>query len=227
MARVFVTRQIPGAALEELKTAHEVEVFEKRVSREDLLKRVRGVEAILSMVTERIDEEVMAAAGPSLKIIANYAVGYDNIDLAAARKRGVMVTNAPSALGDAVAEFTVALVLALSRRVVEADRFMRAGEFRGWDPNLFLGQDLTGKILGVIGLGTIGAVVGKRLQAVVDMEVVYFCRNRKEAFEAETGGRCVPLEELLQIANVVTIHVPLALETRHMIGAKELALMKP
>jgi glyoxylate reductase len=227
MARIFVTRQIPGAALEELKTAHEVDVFEGRVDREDLLKRVRGVEAILSTVSEKIDQEVIDAAGSGLKIIANYAVGYDNIDVAEATKRGIMVTNTPSALGDAVAEFTVALVLALSRRVVEADKFMRASKFTGWDPNLFLGLDLTGKTLGVIGPGVIGSVVGKRLQAVFDMELVYYCRNRKEAFEAETGGRCVPLEELLRIADVVTVHVPLAPETRHLIGTRELALMKP
>ena len=228
MARIFVTRQIPGKALEELKRVYEVEVFgDEKISREELLKRVEGVDAILSTVTTKVDDEVMTAAGPGLKIVANYAVGYDNIDLDAARKHKLVVTNTPSKLGDVVAEFTVALVLALSRRIVEADKFVRAGEFVGWGPNLFLGQDLSGKTLGMIGPGTIGAVVGKRLQAVFDMQVVYHCRNRKADFEATTGGKWVSLEELLKLADVVTIHVPLTAETRHMIGAEELAMMKP
>ena len=213
--------------LNELKREHDVDVFEGgRISREELVARVKGVNAILSMVTEQIDGEVMEAAGPNLKIVANYAVGYDNIDVEAARKRGIVVTNTPSRLGDAVAEFTVALVLALSRRVVEADRFMRAGRYRGWDPNLFLGVDLTGKTLGVVGPGMIGAVTGKRLQAVFEMKVVYHCRNKRQDFETATGGKWVSLEELLKLADVVTIHVPLTAETRHMIGVKELAMMK-
>jgi len=229
MSKVFVTRQISGKALDELKQEHEVEVYggEGKISREELLEKVKGVGVILSTVTEQIDAQVLDAAGPGLRLVANYAVGYDNIDVAEATRRGIRVTNTPSALGDAVAEFTVALVLALSRRVVEADKFMREGKYAGWDPNLFLGLDLTKKTLGVVGPGTIGSVVGKRLQAVFEMEVVYYCRNRKKEFEAETGGRCVPLEELLRVADVVTIHVPLTSETRHMIGAKELALMKP
>lgn len=229
MSKIFVTRQIPGKALDELKRAHEVEVYdgEGRISRTELLKRVSGAAVILSVITERIDGEVMEAAGPNLKIIANYAVGYDNVDVAEATRRGIMVANTPGRLGDAVAEFTVALVLALSRRVMEADRFMREGKYTGWDPQLFLGIDLTGRVLGVVGPGTIGAVVGKRLQAVFEMEVVYHCRQRKLEFETQTGGRWVTLEELLKVADVVTLHVPLTAETRHLIGEQELAMMKP
>lgn len=228
MSKIFVTRQIPGKALDELKRAHQVEVYEGvgKIPRQELLEKVRDINALLCLLTETIDEAVFAAAGPSLKIVANYAVGCDNINLEAAKRHHVLVTNTPGRLGDAVAEFTVGLVLALSRRVVEADKFVRAGKYQDWDPNLFWGLDLTGKTLGVVGPGTIGAVVGKRLQAVFEMEVVYYCRNRKHEFEAATGARYVTLEELLKKADVVTIHVPLTDETKQMIGVKELALMK-
>lgn len=229
MSKVFVTRQIPGKALEQLKQAHEVVVYlgQGRISRQELLRSVVGVDAILSLLTETIDEEVLVAVGPQLKIVANYAVGFDNVDLEAAKKHNVLVTNTPSNLGDAVAEFTVALVLALSRRIVPADRFMREGKYTAWDPNIFLGQDLTGKTLGIVGAGTIGSVVGKRLQAVFQMTVLYCGHHQNVEFEQATGGRLVSLEELLRQSDVVSLHVPLTAETRHMIGAEQLSLMKP
>ncbi len=229
MAKIFVTRPIPGKAIERLKAANEVVVYPGpgKISREELLTGVKGAEAILSLLTEKIDGEVMDQAGKQLKIIANYAVGFDNIDLEAAKARGVLVTNTPSALGDAVAEFTVTLVLALSRRIMPADRFTREGKYSVWDPNLFLGLDLTGKTLGVVGAGIIGSVVGKRLKNVFDMKVIYSGRHINEQFEAETGGKLVPLEELLKQADVITLHVPLTPETRHMIGMAQFGLMKP
>ncbi len=229
MDKVLVTRNIPGAALEDLKRVYTVAVYEGegKISRAELLARVAGMTAIVSMLTEKMDGEVFEAAGPSLKAVANYAVGWDNVDIAEATRRGIAVTNTPGALGDAVAEFAVALMLALSRRIVPADRFMRAGKYKGWDPNLFLGTDLTGATLGIVGPGTIGAVVGKRAQAVFDMKVIYYCRHRSEEFEQVTAGKLVSLEELLSQADVVSLHVPLTEETRHMISFKELALMKP
>ena len=229
MARVFVTRQIPGKALEQLKQAHEVMVYEGqgKIPREELLKRVVGVEAILSLLTEKIDEEVLTAAGPQLKIVANYAVGFDNVDLEAAKKHNVVVTNTASALGDAVAEMAVTLTMALARLIFPADRFMRAGKYTTWDPSIFLGQDLTGKTLGVVGAGTIGSVVGKRMKAVFETQVLYSGHHQNVEFEQATGGRLVTLDELLKTADVVTLHVPLTPETRHMIGKEQLALMKP
>ncbi|MBI2010547.1 MAG: D-glycerate dehydrogenase [Candidatus Chisholmbacteria bacterium] len=228
MARVFVTRPIPGRAFKKLEEAHEVEVYPGpgKIPREKLLEEVKGVEAILSILTEKIDGEVMDAAGKQLKIVSNYAVGFDNVDLEAAKERNVMVANTPSSLGDAVAEFTVTLAMALSRNILPADHFVREGKYKVWDPSIFLGLDLTGKTLGVVGAGTIGSVVGKRMQAVFEMRVIYHSRSRNEAFERATNGRKVSLTELLQLADVVTLHVPLSAETRHMISWDEFSLMK-
>lgn len=229
MAKVVVTREIPGAALEELKREHEVWVYPGpgKIPRQVLLKQVHGCGAILSLITEKVDREVLEAAGSALKIVANYGVGFDNVDVEEATRRGVMVSNTPSNLGDAVAEFTVALVMALSRRMVAADDFMRAGKYQAWDPNLFLGLDLTGKTLGVVGAGMIGSVVAKRLQAVFEMSVVYHCRRRHMDFEADTKGEWVSLPQLLRRADVVSLHVPLTSQTRHLIDRGELVLMKP
>ena len=229
MAKIFVTRQIPGKALEQLRQAHEVNIYagEGKISRGELLAGVKGVDAILSLLTEKIDEEVFAAAGPNLRIVANYAVGFDNVDLEAAKKHNVMVTNTPSSLVDAVAEMAVTLTMALARLIMPADKYMRGGNYKAWDPSIFLGLDLTGKTLGVVGAGTIGSVVGKRMKAVFEMQVLYSGHHENVEFEQATGGRLVTLEELLKTADVVTLHVPLTPETRHMIGREQLVLMKP
>jgi lactate dehydrogenase-like 2-hydroxyacid dehydrogenase len=232
MAKVFITRQFPGKALEDLKAKHDVEIYEapegEKIPRDVLLEKVKGVDAILSLLTEKIDAEVMDTAGPQLKVVANYAVGFDNIDVEAAKERNIWVTNTPSDLGDAVAEFTVALMLALSRRIVEADKFTRAGRYKIWSADIFLGQDLTGKTLGVIGAGTIGSVVAKRAKSVFDMQVLYTGRSRKEDFEAEIGGATfVEQDDLIKQSDVITTHVPLTPATRHMIAADQFAMMKP
>jgi len=165
--KVFITRSIPGTAIDDLKKVHQVDIWPGpgAIPREDLLAGVRGADAIISLLTEKIDAEVLGAAGPGLKIVANYAVGFDNIDLPAAKSRGVIITNTPSRLGDSVAELTITLILALSRRIVEADRWMREGNYVSWDPSLFLGQDLSGKTLGIVGMGTIGFEVARRAEA--------------------------------------------------------------
>lgn len=232
MAKIFVTRQIPGSTLDTLKEQHQVEEYQalpgECIPREVLLEKVKGVDAILSLLTEKIDAQVMDAAGDQLKIVANYAVGFDNIDVSAAKERNIFVTNTPSELGDAVAEFTISLMLALSRRIVEADKFTRAGKYRIWDPNIFLGQDLSGKTLGVIGAGTIGSVVAKRAKAVFDMEVIYTGRSAKPEFETDIGGATfVDQDELLKQADVITLHVPLIDSTHHMISHEQFSLMKP
>lgn len=231
MAKIFISRQMPGKAFDELKGKHEVDeaIVEEsgKISREELLERVKGAEAILTNLTEKIDMEVFDAAGPNLKIVANYAVGFDNIDWKEAKKRGIFATNTPSNLGDAVAEFTITMMLALSRRIVEADRFARAGKYNYFDPSIFLGLDLSGKTFGVIGAGTIGSVAAQRAKAVFDMKIVYSGRHQDEGFESETGATMVSLDELCHQADVISLHVPLTEQTRHLLSFDQFKVMKP
>lgn len=223
-----MTRPIPGKAFGKLMEAHQVEVYPGpgQIPRDKLFKGVKGVDAILSILTEKINAEVFEAAGKQLKVVANYAVGFDNVDVIEATKRGVMVANTPSSLGDAVAEMAVTLTMALARKILPADKFTRAGKYKVWDPSIFLGLDLSGKTLGVIGAGTIGSVVGKRMRAVFEMKVIYAGHSRNREFEKETRAKFVSLKELLREADVVTAHVPLTSETRHMISWDEFKLMK-
>jgi len=225
--KVFITRQIPGTALEELKKVHQVEIWPGpgTIPRDVLLKKVTGVSAVISMLTEKIDSEFMDAAGPDLKIVANYAVGFDNIDLNSARQKNIAVTNTPSRLGDSVAELTVALIMALSRRIVESDKWMREGNYTAWDPSLFLGLDLSGKTIGIVGLGTIGLATARLADSVLGMKVIYAARAEKPEAGA-FGWKFVKLPQLLSESDVVSMHVPLAPETRHMIGKEQLGLMK-
>lgn len=228
MSKVFVTRPVPGSAFARLEKAHQVEIYPgpDRIPRDKLLAGVRGVDAILSILTERIDAEVLGAAGKQLKIVANYAVGFDNVNVEEAKKRGVMVANTPSSLGDAVAEMAATLTMALARRILPADKYTRAGRYKTWDPSIFLGQDLSGKTLGVVGAGKIGSEVGVRLQVMFDMKVVYHSRSRNKDFEKATKGKYVSLKELVKSADVITLHVPLTKDTRHLISWGEFKLMK-
>lgn len=226
--KVFITRQIPGSALEELKKLHEVDIWlgPGAIPRDILLKKVAGASAVIPMLTEKIDSEFLTAAGPDLKIVANYAVGFDNIDLDAALQKNIAVTNTPSHLGDSVAELSIALILALSRRIVEADRWMREGNYMAWDPGLFLGQDLSGKTIGIVGLGTIGLATARLADAVLGMKVVYTARSEKPE-AAALGWKFAKLPQLLSEADVVSLHVPLTPETHHLIGKDQLGTMKP
>lgn len=226
--KVFITRTIPGTAVELLKQQHSVTIWPETcaIPRQDLLNGIAGADAIISLLTERIDAEVLDAAGSQLKIVANYAVGYDNIDIAAAKSRGITVTNTPSRLGDSVAELTVALMLTLSRRIVEADRWMRQANYVSWDPSLFLGQDLSGKTIGIVGLGTIGFEVARRADALLGMKVVYTSHSEKTEAAAHNYKFTV-LPELLKQSDVVSLHVPLSPQTHHLIAKDQLALMKP
>lgn len=226
--KIFVSRNLPGEALKALSKRHQVEIspYDRVLTREELLKSVSGIDGLLCLLTDVVDSEVMDAAGSSLKIIANYAVGFDNIDLKAATGRGIMVTNTPEVLNEAVAELTWALILSLARRVVEADEFMRKASFRGWDPGLFLGRDVYGKTLGIVGFGHIGSLVARRAKGF-EMKVLYFSRSRKPEAEKELGIRYADLDKLLRGSDVVTLHLPLTPQTRHLIGQKELKKMKP
>ncbi|HJV33230.1 MAG TPA: D-glycerate dehydrogenase [Patescibacteria group bacterium] len=228
MAKIFVTRKIPKVGIDLLKASgHQVRVWPKSavIPRKELLKGAKGAEAVLSLLTDKIDDAFFDAAGRQLKIVANYAVGYDNFDLAAFKRRGVLAANTPGVLNGAVAEHAVALMFAVAKRIPESDRFTRAGKYKGWEPELLLGTELAGKTLGILGLGRIGAGVAKRAKGM-DMDVLYYDVKRNEAFEKELGAKYATVEELLGSADVVSLHVPLLPSTRHLIDAKRLKTMK-
>ena len=227
--KIFVSRKIPGTALDKLTSSdHEVVVseFDRPLTAEELLERGKGMDALLTLLTDKIDGEVLDAIGPQLKVVSNYAVGFDNINVDDATERGVVVTNTPSdEINEAVAEHTWALILSLARRIVEADEATRKGAYKGWEPAIFLGTSLLNKTLGIIGLGRIGSMVAKRA-AGFNMNIVYNKRSRDEAAEKELGVKYVDLDTLLATSDVVTMHVPLTDETRHMINKDTLAKMK-
>lgn len=230
MPKVFITRRIPESGINLLKEkGYEVEVsdFDGVLPREQLLEKIKGRDAILSLLTDKMDGELMDVAGAQLKIIANYAVGYDNIDVPEAKKRGVVVTNTPDVLTESVAEHAIALMFALAHRIVEADQFMRDGKYTGWAPMLFLGNDLVGKTLGLVGLGRIGAAVARRLEKGFDMKIMYFDVHRNEDLEKEYGLMYADLEAVLRQSDFISIHVPLLPTTKHLIGAEQLKMMKP
>ena len=227
--KIFVTRKIPGDSLEKLKTGgNEVVIsdVDRPLTGEELVEKVKGVDGLLCLLTDRIDGDLMDAAGPQLKIISNYAVGFDNIDVKAATDRQIPVCNTPSdEVNEAVAEHTWALILALARRIVEADESIRRTGYKGWEPSVFLGNNLVGKTLGIVGLGRIGGMVARRAKGY-NMTVLYNKHERDEKAESELGVSFAELDDLLAKSDFVSMHVPLTDETRHMINADTLAKMK-
>lgn len=228
--RIFVTRPLVEGGLRWLEEADDVESLEvnpedRRLEKVEILRAVSGKDGIITLLHDRIDDEVMSA-GDRLRVISNHAVGLDNIDLEAAKRRNIVVTNTPGVLTDATADLTWALILAAARRVVESDRYAREGKFTGWGPSLFLGGAVAGKRLGIVGAGRIGTAVGLRSRGF-GMEVVYASRRTNLTLEAEVRAQKVDLERLLQESDIVTLHVPLTSETFGMIGEKEIRLMKP
>jgi glyoxylate reductase len=224
MKRVFVTRPIPEAGLAVLFPIASVEISPKPLPPAQIARRAEGCEAVLCQLTDRIGAEVLSL--PLLRIVATMSVGTDHVDLAEARQRGVVVTNTPGCLTEATAELTWALILATARRVTEAERFLRDGRFKGWDPMLLQGQAVIGKRLGVVGAGRIGREVGRIAQGF-RMEVLYAAREAKPEFEKETGGRKAELDEIARTCDVVTLHTPLLPDTRRIVDAAFLAKMKP
>lgn len=225
---ILVTGRLPSEIMSLLTRDHEVtgNTLDAPMPREEILRRVRDKEGLLCMVTDRVDDALMAQA-PKLRMIANCGVGYDNIDLAAATARGIWVSNTPDVLTDATADLTFALILATARRVVEGDRRTRAGEFTCWAPLLFLGTQVTGKTLGIVGLGKIGKALAVRARGFA-MPILYHNRRRlPEAEEKDLNARFVDLNTLLSESDFVSLHVTLTEETRHRIGTAELKLMKP
>jgi lactate dehydrogenase-like 2-hydroxyacid dehydrogenase len=227
-ADVYVTRRLPEAALEMLRSfAESVEVNpdDRVLERRELLRAVEGRDGVLCLLTDRIDAEVFDAAGPGLKVFANYAVGYDNVDVAEATRRGVIVTNTPGVLTDTTADLAWALIFAVARRVVAGDSLARSGRWAGWGPMQLLGRDITGATLGIVGAGRIGGAVAAR-SAGFGMKVLYADPSPRPELERMLGARKVALDGLLAESDFVTIHVPLRDETRHLIGRRELGLMK-
>lgn len=232
MPLIYVTRKIPEAGIQMLKDkGYEVDVSPKDgvLTKEELVAALRAkpYDAVLCLLTDEVDAEVFDAA-PSAKIFANYAVGFDNVDVAEAKRRGVVVSNTPDVLTNTVAEHTFALMLAIAHRIAEADRFVRAGKYVGWAPELLLGTDVSGKTLGVLGAGRIGARVAYHGAKSFDMRVLYYDIKRNDAIEKEVGAEFRErVEEVLTEADFVTVHVPLVDSTRHLINAERLQTMKP
>lgn len=227
--KIFVSRDLPENALRPLlESEHEVDVFEQdRVMEpEEFLERAKGADAVLTLLSDKIDGEVMEAIGPQLRLISNYAVGFDNIDIEAATRRKILVTNTPSdEVNEAVAEHAWALILALARRIVEADESTRRGSYKGWEPGIFLGTSLIGKTLGIIGLGRIGTMTARRARGF-GVKVLYNKRSRDEKAEAELGIEFADLDTLLRSSDFISLHVPLTDETRHIVNAETLSKMK-
>ena len=231
--KIFVTRPIPEAGIKMLRNkGYEVVINEAASDRpaanEEILGGVSGADALLSTLTDKISPEIMDTGLPSLKIIANFAVGFDNIDAEAAKQKNILVSNTPGVLTNTVAEHTFALMLAIAHRISEGDRFSRAGLYKAWGPQLLLGTDVSGKTLGIVGLGRIGSRVAEHAVRGFGMKVLYTDVKPTPEFEKEFGAVFVEkLEDLLPQCDFVSLHVPLLDSTHHLMNETTLKLMKP
>lgn len=228
MSRVVVTGRIPQVALDALRAQHAVTGWDstEQIPREQLLSSVEGADAIVSLLTERIDAEVLDAAGPQLQVVANVAVGYNNIDVPACRERDVVVTNTPGVLTEATADLAMGLVLMMTRRLGEGERIIRRGEAWQWGMFYLLGAGLQGKTLGIIGLGGIGAATARRARAF-GLQIAYHSRSPvAPALAEELGASRMELDELLGAADVVSVHCPYSEATHHLVGAEQLTQMR-
>ena len=223
MPRALVTRKLPSSVISKLEAACDVDLYVggAAISRDELLQRVKGVDALVCLLTDTIDTAVLDAAGPQLKIVANVAVGYNNIDVPACRARNIAVTNTPDVLTNACADFTWGLILAMTRRLGEGERVVRAGAWGGWALDYMLGMELRGKQLGLVGLGRIGRAVAEKAQAF-GMSVAYTARQPADI----QGATHMTLYRLLSTSDVVSLHCPMTPETKHLIDQKALTRMK-
>jgi glyoxylate reductase len=223
MPRALVTRRLPSSVLAKIEAVSEVDLYTgtTAITREELLVRVSDVDAIVCLLTDKIDDVVLEAAGPHLKVVANVAVGYNNIDVAACRARGVVVTNTPDVLTNACADFTWGLILAVTRRLGEGERVVRAGAWGGWALDYMLGMELRGKQLGLVGMGRIGRAVAAKAPAF-GMSVAYAARTPVD----DAAAVHMPLDRLLATSDVVSLHCPMTPDTHHLIDQKALARMK-
>lgn len=225
--KIFITYGIPEIGIKLLlKKGYEVEVYskEKLISKPELIKKVKQVDAVISLLTDKIDREVIDAM-QRCKIIANYAVGFNNIDIDYAKKKGIIVTNTPDVLTDSTADLTMALVLACLRRFNEGEKMMRNKKFEGWRPKLLLGYELKNKIFGIVGMGRIGFAVAKRAFAF-GCKIVYYSNNRNDEAEKLFNAKRISLRTLMKNSDVISLHVPLTSKTKNLLNAELLSLMK-
>lgn len=225
--KVYVTREIPERGLNLIKKHFETEVWTEYAPppKKTIIQKVRDIDALVSLLSDPIDAEVFDAA-PKLKIVAQLAVGFDNIDVKEATKRGIYVTNTPGVLTETTADFAWALLMAVARRVVEADKYVRSGQWKvGWHPSMLLGRDIYGATLGIVGIGRIGEAVARRAKGF-GMKILYYDVVRRQDLETQLGIEYVDLDTLLQKSDFVSIHVPLMKETYHLIDERRLKLMK-
>lgn len=228
MSKVVVTGRIPEVAVERLRAEHEVDAWSsaESIGRDELLSRVAGADALVTLLTERVDAELLDAAGPQLRVVANVAVGYDNIDVPACTARGVVATNTPGVLTEATADIAFALILMATRRTGEGERVIRSAQPWKWGMFYLLGSGLQGKTLGVVGMGGIGQATARRARAF-GMDVIYQSRSElAPEVAAELGARRVELDELLATADVVSLHCPYSSATHHLIGAEQFTAMR-
>lgn len=228
MAKIVVTGKIPEVALEMLKKSHEVISWgeENPISRDELLKRVSGANVIVSLLTEKIDEEVLTSAGNDLKAVCNVAVGYNNIDVAACKNKNILVTNTPGVLTDATADIAMALILMTTRRLSEGERVIRNQDPWAWGMFYMLGSSIQNQTLGILGMGQIGIATALRAKSF-GMKIIYTRRNRlEEKLEKELSAQYVSLDELLQQSDIVSLHCPYSTETHHLISDEQLSKMK-
>lgn len=226
MNKIFITRKIPEEAIKMLKERYKVHINreDRQLSKIEIIKRVKDIDAILPLLTDKIDKEVIAAT-KCLKVIANYAVGFDNIDIKEATRKGIIVTNTPGVLTEATADLAWSLLFATARRIAEGDRFIRDKKFKGWQPTLLLGYDIYGKTLGIIGTGRIGTAFALRSKGF-NMRVLYFSRSKNILMEKKLKAKKVTLKKLLAESDFISLHLPLTKETHHLIGKTEIELMK-
>lgn len=230
--KVYITRRIPEVGVKMLQDkGYEVDVNpeDKVLSKDELISALKqkDYDAVLCLLTDTIDSDVFDAS-PKTKIFANYAVGYNNIDVEEANKRGVVITNTPGVLTETVAEHAFGLLLSIAQRIAEGDRFTRAGKYVGWAPMLMLGNDITGRTLGILGLGRIGARVAHHASRGFEMKIIYYDIKRNEEFEKEYNAEFrESVDDLLKEADFISIHVPLLDSTRHLINKERLSMMKP
>jgi len=226
-SNVYVTRELPAKSLEMLRAECarvEINPADRVLTRDELLEAVRGRDGVLCLLTDTIDDDVLAAAGSTCRMFANYAVGFNNVDVEAATRRKILISNTPGVLTETTADLAWALMLAVSRRVVESDKFFRTGQWQGWGPMQFLGHDIHDATLGIVGAGRIGTATGLRA-AGFGMKVLYTSGKENDALNG-MGGRRVELDALLTESDFVTVHVAMNAQTHHYISERELALMK-
>ena len=227
--RVFVSRIIPDEGLDAIRALCDLDLWEDPLPppRDELLRRVAGVDGALTLLTDRVDDEFLDAAGSSLKVVSNYAVGFDNIDVAACARRGIPVGNTPGVLTETTADLAWALLMAAARRLPEGDRYVRAGSWKTWGPMLLMGPDVHGATIGIVGFGRIGQALARRAQGF-GMEILYHDQVELPASVTEPfGATFLPLEELLARSDFVSLHVNLSPATKHLINAESLSWMKP